>query len=674
MSPLAIACAGVYGQILDSVILPHAITAINSWDPMTQPLFYSSTTTTSTTTTAPSSASSQQEGTTLTSPLLLSLTILREVLDSHSYSSLIADGLIPRLARAVHTWNPRTDPTPLHKWVLPFIQTLDLRPFDSPTTTTSTSPSPSGGSSSSSSVMRSRAASYALSRAMNEANITGKDVSLSHFQVASSPLANTSDLSPVFTTIRQKLSLVLQQWHPKDTSAITALSPWLASPSPSTTTKTQQPLLPLSLSPSPWDPSDLYLFLTRSIFPKLTDVILRELNTDIQSPYIQPLDWALKWLPYILANAVTSTTSISTLTSTSSTPTSVTTPSSSSSSSLSSSSPTISSTHQLLLAYIIAVFIEGVFPLWISSLKGWLSHHYSIATKLITSSTSSTNSSSTSSSSKGTPAMIKARSLWIDLSLWYTTWKQLIPQSIRHHPRLLIVYRSALDLINAHLDSLDRILTTGSSTTTPTTTTTPYGATTTTTATTSTTTLIQSKGKGISIDMAKERISQALNPRLSIPSETGTTATTTTQKKSETTTPTSTSTSTSGVEDKPVSTVGTRPGFRDAVNVVCERRGIYFASAEMSISRERRGTRAFVLAHAYSKTVYDLGPYLVYLDQGAVFVWTRTTVTTHSVQGSSFSGAGNGSLYASSGSDEQAEWTPVALQDLLHQASKYSEA
>lgn len=117
--------------------------------------------------------------------------------------------LLPRIEREVESWNPCSDPVPVHSWILPWLP------------------------------------------------LTGDDI-----------------FSPVFATIRRKLSQALRGWHASDVSAKLILEPW-------------KPVF----SPDIWDS-----FLSSCIIPKLSEVIA-ELVINPHDQKVDNWSWFMSWYP-----------------------------------------------------------------------------------------------------------------------------------------------------------------------------------------------------------------------------------------------------------------------------------------------------------------------------------------------------------------------------------------
>ncbi|KAG1473028.1 hypothetical protein G6F56_001183 [Rhizopus delemar] len=80
-------------------------------------------------------------------------------------------------------------------------------------------------------------------------------------------------LSDLLTTIRQKLSIVLRQWHPSDESALHIILPW----------KTI------------WTSAQTETFMVRSILPKLTNTLREEFEVNPRDQQLDALVWCLSW-------------------------------------------------------------------------------------------------------------------------------------------------------------------------------------------------------------------------------------------------------------------------------------------------------------------------------------------------------------------------------------------
>ncbi|KAJ2962314.1 hypothetical protein NQZ79_g2566 [Umbelopsis isabellina] len=80
-------------------------------------------------------------------------------------------------------------------------------------------------------------------------------------------------LAPIFTSIRQKLSVVLRQWHPSDESALHILQPWK----------------------DVWDANPMEKLIIKSILPKLTQVMRTEFIVNPREQNLEPFVWCLAW-------------------------------------------------------------------------------------------------------------------------------------------------------------------------------------------------------------------------------------------------------------------------------------------------------------------------------------------------------------------------------------------
>ncbi|KAI8576857.1 hypothetical protein K450DRAFT_178668 [Umbelopsis ramanniana AG] len=80
-------------------------------------------------------------------------------------------------------------------------------------------------------------------------------------------------LSAIFTSIRQKLSVILRQWHPSDESALHILEPWK----------------------EVWDANPMEKLIVKSILPKLTQVMRTEFVVNPREQNLDPLVWCLAW-------------------------------------------------------------------------------------------------------------------------------------------------------------------------------------------------------------------------------------------------------------------------------------------------------------------------------------------------------------------------------------------
>ncbi|KAG0749783.1 hypothetical protein G6F23_000755 [Rhizopus arrhizus] len=80
-------------------------------------------------------------------------------------------------------------------------------------------------------------------------------------------------LNDLLTTIRQKLSTVLRQWHPSDESALHIILPWK----------------------DIWTGEQIEQFVLRSILPKLTNTLRDEFEVNPRDQQLEPLIWCLSW-------------------------------------------------------------------------------------------------------------------------------------------------------------------------------------------------------------------------------------------------------------------------------------------------------------------------------------------------------------------------------------------
>ncbi|KAI8393699.1 GC-rich sequence DNA-binding factor-like protein-domain-containing protein [Radiomyces spectabilis] len=80
-------------------------------------------------------------------------------------------------------------------------------------------------------------------------------------------------LADIFVSIRQKLSVILRQWHPSDESALHIITPWK----------------------EVWTPAQMESFLVKSVLPKLTQVLRGEFVVNPRDQQLEPLIWCLAW-------------------------------------------------------------------------------------------------------------------------------------------------------------------------------------------------------------------------------------------------------------------------------------------------------------------------------------------------------------------------------------------
>jgi len=81
------------------------------------------------------------------------------------------------------------------------------------------------------------------------------------------------EMQPIYSAIRYKLGVVLTEWHPSDTSALTVIAPWQ----------------------HVFREPDLQMFLTRAIIPKLGHSLARDFTVNPHQQYIDPFRWVMAW-------------------------------------------------------------------------------------------------------------------------------------------------------------------------------------------------------------------------------------------------------------------------------------------------------------------------------------------------------------------------------------------
>lgn len=125
--------------------------------------------------------------------------------------AFLYDLVLSRLKKECSLWDPRTDTTPIHDWILPWI-----------------------------------------------------------------PLLGEA-LTPIYPEIRLAIGNALNQWHPKDLSVLSVLSPW-------------RPV---------WGEHDYAKFTHRHIARKLIRIIQRDFVIDPQNQRLEPLQWVLAWREHL---------------------------------------------------------------------------------------------------------------------------------------------------------------------------------------------------------------------------------------------------------------------------------------------------------------------------------------------------------------------------------------
>jgi tuftelin-interacting protein 11 len=125
--------------------------------------------------------------------------------------AFLYDLVLARLKKECSLWDPRTDTTPIHDWVFPWI-----------------------------------------------------------------PLLGEA-LTPIYPEIRLAIGNALNQWHPKDLSVLSVLSPWR----------------------QVWGEHDYAKFTHRHIARKLIRILQRDFVIDPQSQRLEPLQWVLAWREHL---------------------------------------------------------------------------------------------------------------------------------------------------------------------------------------------------------------------------------------------------------------------------------------------------------------------------------------------------------------------------------------
>ncbi|ORE15132.1 TFP11-domain-containing protein [Rhizopus microsporus] len=87
------------------------------------------------------------------------------------------------------------------------------------------------------------------------------------------PILKAWRLADLFTTIRQKMAIVLRQWHPSDESALHIILPWK----------------------DIWTSEQTEQFVLRSILPKLTNTLRDEFEVNPRNQELDSLIWCLAW-------------------------------------------------------------------------------------------------------------------------------------------------------------------------------------------------------------------------------------------------------------------------------------------------------------------------------------------------------------------------------------------
>ncbi|OBZ82830.1 Cell division control protein 45, partial [Choanephora cucurbitarum] len=112
-----------------------------------------------------------------------------------------------------------------------------------------------------------------LNRAVSEWNPRTDPIMINSWIHPWFPVLKAWRLSELFSSIRQKMAVVLRQWHPSDESALHIIAPWK----------------------DVWTETQLDEFSTKYILPKLTLVLREEFRVDPRDQQMDPLIWCLAW-------------------------------------------------------------------------------------------------------------------------------------------------------------------------------------------------------------------------------------------------------------------------------------------------------------------------------------------------------------------------------------------
>jgi tuftelin-interacting protein 11 len=89
------------------------------------------------------------------------------------------------------------------------------------------------------------------------------------------------DLASLYPPVRFKLASCLQAWQPSDPSALAMIKPWR----------------------TVWSQTDLAVFLSRNIVPKLTQAV-KDMSIDPRRPQLDALGWVAAWRPMLTLSDV----------------------------------------------------------------------------------------------------------------------------------------------------------------------------------------------------------------------------------------------------------------------------------------------------------------------------------------------------------------------------------
>ncbi|OZJ02747.1 hypothetical protein BZG36_04669 [Bifiguratus adelaidae] len=112
-----------------------------------------------------------------------------------------------------------------------------------------------------------------LARAVNEWDPRNDDAKVHTWLHPWLPILGYPKLQELYTSVRQKFSITLRQWHPSDTSAFEVIYPWK----------------------DVWEPAEMETFLIKSVLPKLVHVLRTEFQVNPQDQQLDPLQWVMLW-------------------------------------------------------------------------------------------------------------------------------------------------------------------------------------------------------------------------------------------------------------------------------------------------------------------------------------------------------------------------------------------
>jgi len=174
-----------------------------------------------------------------------------EVVGMETFVTMVEELLLPKLRQALISWSIRS-----FEPVVRLLEDLSpLLPTDTYATIINTIIVPK------------------LKHEINSWNPRVDSTPINHWLHPFIHVVSDDAMQPLYSAIRYKLAMVLQDWHPSDGSAYAVIAPWH----------------------NVFKDQDLQSLLGRSIVPKLADMLRREFVVNPHQQYIEPFNWVMAW-------------------------------------------------------------------------------------------------------------------------------------------------------------------------------------------------------------------------------------------------------------------------------------------------------------------------------------------------------------------------------------------